>query len=1303
MKKVVLFLIGWLSAIGTIHAESVETTPERMTALVGPGCVINQIDKSLIEAIAGTADLGNIVDSNLNNYASFSSALSATVAYNPTISVKDLNRTFTAGTIAGFVIQAANGEGTNLLTANILQMFWIETYLNGIKQETSKDTESTGGSLLDLNLLTIAPNGKTKIAVKTTKPFNEIRLSVSGVNADVLSNLKIYYAFAGENQIQPITQTTYYPDASVHAASIQGIGNTWTTAIWNWKSAKDNLVGKNSENNGVGFGTLTSLLTEPRVTINAGKTIPTGTEIGFLIETGTVLAIDILNNTVLTTYDANDNEVDNKTIVSVLGISALGGGKSLVSLITTAPCSQVKIKFGGINIDVSGTKIYYAYTRDTSVDVPENCDLKISADIVVCGDEQAQINGPEGAQWTIISQPSGASASINTSGLITGMTKDGNYQIKVILGSCEKIVTVTKNAEAGVSYNCNRPIVGSHVTTYSPTGGGCLLCLATGTTGTVENVLDGNLTNYIEYTQGLDLASNTSIFGVYNTTEKYEASPTTPRRVGFVMQATNQFLNANLLKFFVVKTYLDGVEQESSLADENNAVSADLIAGLDNQVRFSFTATKPFNQVALWTAGLLNLNISKFRIYYAFEEPANNDCLVGSGSGACVSLLSSDEFGAQIAYNHTGFSGLANVGAFMINLSDAIDGDMNSYALINKVAGVGSAATLSIKTNRIIGNGYQAGFIIQDQTWVTNADLLSQVKIKTYLNGVHTGDELGTPKVLSLDLIGSGDRAYLTVIPTQPFDEIQLDLSGVLDAAINTKVFGAFVRKDTDGDGIPDCVDPNPCGEPFVITRLEASCVPHPVIISYEGGKEQALYTVWDGEKEHPFLNNTANIQTTHGGKFVYTIRENGIDIIDRTVIVHAERTKWTGAVSTDWNENANWTEGVPGGCTDVVIHSLDSLITTNGIHYPILENGIYECNNIHFYPGAEVVRLDLLSYNQAWIEMKLLPTRNHLVSIPMKDTFFGDLFVGGDNNIDNRILFEPLYGNVQRKNPLATTRSWNMYSWEDNAIVYKNKLSSGFSIQLDKGIYNDDTEFVFRFAKQDSVYFYYDANGNITEKSDTIHRLSNPGRFIYENSNGGMPEYYADTLSTEGTIFVVGNPFMCHLNVAKFINYNRLLYPNLNSYVKVYDGDINNPEILPYTAKELDSNDPTASIAPMEAFFIEFASDESMPVIRFTKDMMVHGDYTTVASPQTRSASSQGNSNSSKLNLSSLKAYTRNGKGIIEAAEKVARLQVFTASGKLILEKQNVAAPVHVPLSDGVNIIKVQTENETKTFKLIK
>lgn len=49
MKRVLLFLIGWLSAIGTIHAELIEKEVSGMTALVGPGCVIDQIDKSLIE------------------------------------------------------------------------------------------------------------------------------------------------------------------------------------------------------------------------------------------------------------------------------------------------------------------------------------------------------------------------------------------------------------------------------------------------------------------------------------------------------------------------------------------------------------------------------------------------------------------------------------------------------------------------------------------------------------------------------------------------------------------------------------------------------------------------------------------------------------------------------------------------------------------------------------------------------------------------------------------------------------------------------------------------------------------------------------------------------------------------------------------------------------------------------------------------------------------------------------------------------------------------------------------------------
>lgn len=1303
MKKVLFLLLGWLSAIGTIHAVTEPINPDKMTALVGPSCVINQIDKSLIEAVASTADLGNIVDNNLNNYASFSSAVSATVAYSPTIAIKDIKNTYAAGVTTGFIIQAADGEGTNLLSANVLQMFWVETYLDGVKQETSKDTESSGGTLLNLNLLTVAANGKTQVAVKTTKPFNEIRLSVSGINADVLSQLKIYHAFVGENPIVPITKTIEngFPDASIHASSVTGIGNEWTTAMWNWPSAKENLTGAGSENKGVGFGTLSSLLTEPRVTINAGKTIPANTEIGFLIETGTVLAIDILNNTVLTTYDGNDNQVDSKTVVSVLGISALGGGKSLVSLVTTAPCQQIKIKFGGLNIDVGGTKIYYAYVRNTEVQVPESCDLEISADIVVCSGTGTKINGPAGVQWSIISQPSNASATIDASGLISDMTEDGDYEIKGSLGNCEKIVTVTKGSNPGISYNCNRPITGDNIQTYSPKGGGCLLCIATGTNGKIENMYDTDLTNYVEYTKGLDLASNTSIVGIQNMTQIYRASETDPRRVGFVMQATNQFLNVDLLKFFVIKTYLNGVEQESSLVEQNNAIGADLIAGFDNQVRYSFTAKKDFNQVALWTAGLLNLNISKFRIYYAFEEPASDDCLVGNGSAACLSLLSNEEYGARIAYNHTGFGGLANVGAFMINLSKALDGDMNTYALINKVAGVGSAATLSIKTNKIIGNGYQAGFIIQDQTWVTNADLLSQVKIRTFLNNVQTGDEFGTPAVLSLDLIGSGDRAYLTVSPTQPFDEIQLDLSGLLDAAVNTKVFGAFVRKDTDSDGIPDCIDKNPCGEEFILGSIDAKCVPSPVTIRYSSGKENAVYTVWDGTNEYAFADSTATIPTTRGGNFTYVIRENGIDIMNVPVTVHAETTKWTGAVSSDWNEAANWTEGVPGGCTNVIMQSQDSLVKPEGIvYYPILsDNGTYECNYIHFCPGSEVIGTHHLDYSQAWIEMSLSGDKNHMISVPMNGSYVGDLFVGGNTYYENRSYFTPLFGEVQRFNPLITTRKWNVRTWANNTDRYNKELPFGFSIKLDKGIYPIDTKFVIRFAKQDNLYYHYNPDGTVSsEAPDTIVRPKNPGRFIYEEENGNSSNgEYVTTLSGSGTTFVVGNPYMCHIKVSELYAENTDI-----SQIKVYSENTTDVNLLPANATLVDRTDETAQIAPMQAFFVILSSAQANHNVTFKPSMMAHGNYpNTNAAPQTR-ASSQNNSGS-QMQLSSLKAYARNGEGVIESSEKIQKLQVFTVAGSLIIEKQNVNSPVRIPLSDGVNMVRVQTEKETKTFKLIK
>lgn len=1307
MKKKLFLLVMWMSAIGILHAtESNEFTPDKMTPLVGSGCVINQLDKSLVEAIAGSSDLDYIIDTNPNNYASFSSVLSTDVVYTPTVSVRDMNRTFSAGTVAGFVIQSTSGASTNLLTADILKMFWVETYLKGERQEGSKDAESTGGSFLDLNLLTVSPTGQTKIAISTTKPFDEIRLSVSGIDVNVLTNLKIFYAYVGENPVTPIT-VDHYKKAKVHASNITGIGNDWTTAMWNWPAQKNNLIGSGSENEGVGFGTLANLFSEPRVTIDAGEIIPAGTEVGFLIESGSALAINLLNNTVLSTYDVKDNEIESKTIVSLLGLSVAGGGKTFVGMVTTAPCTQVKIKFGGVNIDVGGTKIYYAYTRPTDLTIENGCDLKLSADITLCSESSAQLSGTPGIIWEIFQQPLGANASVTTSGLVKDMTVAGDYIIKATLGDCVDYVTVTRNSQSSAFSNCNKPILNSAYR-FRPKGGGCLLCLADGVEGSVENVFDDDLNNYVEYTNGLSLAANTSVFGIGVPLEnKFTATELEPRRVGFVMQATSQFLNANVLKFFVIKTYLNGVEQESSLVNENNAISANLIGDTDGKMRYSFVATKNFNQVALWTSGLLNLSLSKFRIYYAFEEPATSDCLSVNGANSCVTILSAKDYGAQIAYNHTGFSGVANVGAFMVNLGNVIDNSSESCAVINKIAGIGGSATLSVKVNKIIKNGYQAGFILKDLTWVTNIDLLNKVKIHTYLNGVSTGDETGTPQVLSLDLIGSGDIAYVSVQPSMPFDEIQLDLSGLVDAAINTNVYGAFIRKDTDGDGTPDCIDPNPCGEELVSHIIDYSCVGQPVTISIKGGKDGAIYKIWNGREMLTFTTDTIVFNAPLAGKQIYVIKENDIDVYDLPIAIHDTLTTWIGKKSSDWNDWDNWSSGTPSGCTNVVIPSPEGLDRTLGTYYPVLENveeqnEPYMCKGIHIEPEAEVIHPEYLTYEKAWIEVRVLAKQQNMVSIPLNDTYSGDLFIAGTENIENvdsHDRFTSLVGEVRRSAPRTTSRIWTGSKWE-NTDQITTKLTSGFSMAsvVTGSSFADTTHFVYRFAKEDTAYHYYDLSGNFIDKIGYTPRSENKGRFLCS---------IADALSTSivnkvaGHVFVVGNPFPCHLNVAKFIAGNT----GLKDFVKVYTGDSRNSSIL-YNEylTTLSASDTIMQIAPMEAFFVETAADMINLTVHFTVDMMEHGNYTKMQefiTPQTKLTSEQ--SNNSQLSASSLKAYTRNGEGIIESSSKIQSLRVFNVAGMFLLEKQNVDSPVHIPLSDGVNIIKVQTETETKTFKLIK
>jgi hypothetical protein len=124
---------------------------------------------------------GNVVDANLTNSATISSALLG-LGSGGRISVSTGGTVIGAGAVAGFVVGSTGG----LLGINLLSSTTITTYLNGTAQESSNS-----GSLLNLGLL---GSGQETLGFVTTKNFNEIQVSITSV-ISVFSNVPVYYPF----------------------------------------------------------------------------------------------------------------------------------------------------------------------------------------------------------------------------------------------------------------------------------------------------------------------------------------------------------------------------------------------------------------------------------------------------------------------------------------------------------------------------------------------------------------------------------------------------------------------------------------------------------------------------------------------------------------------------------------------------------------------------------------------------------------------------------------------------------------------------------------------------------------------------------------------------------------------------------------------------------------------------------------------------------------------------------------------------------------------------------------------------
>lgn len=128
---------------------------------------------------------------------------------------------------------------------------------------------------MDLGLGNISGGGENQtflVEAEFSKPFDEIRIGVNGIELSAIQELGIYYAYVGENPIIPAVNdgNSYFNNqvtAPYEGSYIQSSLN---------KLIDDKLT------NGIEIG-LVSALFQPHMSVNFGKDVPTGSEVGFML------------------------------------------------------------------------------------------------------------------------------------------------------------------------------------------------------------------------------------------------------------------------------------------------------------------------------------------------------------------------------------------------------------------------------------------------------------------------------------------------------------------------------------------------------------------------------------------------------------------------------------------------------------------------------------------------------------------------------------------------------------------------------------------------------------------------------------------------------------------------------------------------------------------------------------------------------------------------------------------------------------------------------------------------------------
>lgn len=821
---------------GVKPTDSRQVLKTRM-ALVGHNCMVSRFPDG-VSVGSGIKGLSNLCDENLDNYCDLPGVADVTLlAGSPIVAVKDMKHYFDKDTKAGFKI---SGE-SSLLKLDVLKSnYKIRFYKDGKVLQTSP-VEQLGFTVLGLSVgnVDLGSNAVDIVAAEQPKEdYDEIALiGQSGIKVEAVKGLKIYHAFVGDAEYSLTDKRILEYDKTIRLTPK-------SSATRDWRLTDENL------DNGVPISALVQLGASGYAQVLAKKTnsssevFPAGTEVGFVYSDGALIGAGVTPTIYL--LDKRGNEVYHKAVeTTILSISVGAEGKK-VSI--KAPCefSGVKIMTYGVEV-LNGVTVKYAYVVPRPITAGHQCTMSPTATLDICSCEEKYMlnwdkkNYPK-ASWKMLSTTDD-NVTFDEANYTLDFSKskaylEGNGATATVLmkltntDGCSQQITINYGGN-------NQPVEKKEMALVNTDPAKPAYELGDGSSFGLNilsivknsaNIISSKLNSFASYFGGISIGE--SYLCSVKKTEGTISDGSKAIQAGFVVTAKGSALTADVLKLMNVKIYYQGKEVGHQI--NTAAIAAKLIGSEDtHKLRYSIKVPKgtQFDEICLYSDGLLGAKLSVMNIYYAYT--ADVDAILDDPTEG-AEIISFDNNGASINADRTQSAGVLKAGNGMKDLTNCIDGSLETCTTFPMGVGAGEGSILAVKLGVTATRNKQLVVVVNQAALGVGVDLGSGIVVKTYKKKeaaadpakAYKADEQGSEdsqktddsdvvqtfsdwSILGANLITRGDKGFIVLTPTKDYDEVSITQGAALQIAEGLKVYGILLRNDADGDGTPDTEMPS--------------------------------------------------------------------------------------------------------------------------------------------------------------------------------------------------------------------------------------------------------------------------------------------------------------------------------------------------------------------------------------------------------------------------------------------------------------------------------------------------------------